>query len=304
MTTTKQIVSLTVDEISLVDDPANPAALVTIIKARNGFKPCPDCKDEAACKAKGFCATAKADTADVVKRVRSALTEMAPAIVDRALAGLPADPTAAALASAIIKEHTMDLEQLSKALDDATKSIETVKAENEKLAKRNAELEAEIKKAKEPPPSEDDVMKSLPEAVRKRLEAAEKSALALEAEVTKIRTEREESEAIAKAKGLGIGDAAKLGPALLRIAKGKSTADDAKLIEETLTSAARTSNVSPLFKSVGSGAGADGNPEAVLDAKATEIQKANPKLTYAQAYDQALTANPELYDRVVKAKRG
>lgn len=48
----------------------------------------------------------------------------------------------------------------------------------------------------------------------------------------------------------------------------------------------------------------EGDPEEVLKAKATEIQKASDgKLTFAQAYDEALKQNPSIYEAYIAKRR-
>lgn len=329
-----ELTDMEITEISLVDEPANDDARVVIVKAKSGFKPCDDCKDPKGCMAKGKCGIEKSmdededdmdeddmeekakgkmkksaapiSAAKVAGAILTAITELSPQIVEKALAeGFSAQSEAADMAEEIIKETIMDITQLSKALEDA-------EAKMEALEKRASDAEAALKEANdtiakakpaddaEPVQSEEDILKSLPEAIRKRLEKAKED----EATIAKMAAEAEEKEAVEKARALKVPEPEKVGPMLLRVAKGKSTAEDAKIIETLLKQHAAISAVSPLFKSIGSAAAVEGDPEEVLKAKATEIQKGSDgKLTYAQAYDEALKQNPAVYDAYIAKRR-
>jgi hypothetical protein len=272
-----------ITEISLVDEPANSDATVVIVKAKRAPPP----------EAAGM------TMAGVAKAVRAALAEMAPQVAARALAGgdPAATPDAEGAAQAILTETIMDLEQLTKALEDAEGKIEALEKRAADAEAAVAERDAEIEKAKAAaPPAEEDVLKSLPEPIRKRLEEAEEG-------VRKLREERELEGAIAKAKSLGFGKPAEIGPLLLRVQKGATTPEDAARIEAVLKQAAVADRESPLFKSVGSGLADDADPDAVIKGKADEIRKSNPALTEAQAFDLALQANPRLYDAAIAKQR-
>lgn len=242
--------------------------------------------------------------------------------------GFSADPDAAAAATAILQETVMDMEAVTKALEDAEAKLDTLEkraadaeaaleAKDAIIKAKDAEL-AEIRKGKgykkadakdddnsdtdEDDKDEDDaeVMKSLPESIRKRLAEAD----ALRVEVQKAKDKAELDEHIAKAKALGAADADKVGGLLMRVAKGMTTQDDAAALEDLLKSAKAVDDKSPLFKSVGTAAAAEGDPEAILKSKADEIvAKSGGKLTFAQAYDQALTENPSVYNDYIAKRR-
>lgn len=261
---------MTIDEVSLVDAGANGEARVVIFKSQSA----PPGQTEPA--------------------------------------GNAGDPDAAASA-ALLKEHQMDIETLSKALEDA-------EAKMAALEKRTNDAEAALEdantvikakdaeitelNAKANPPSDDDVMKSLPEPVRKRLEEAESKARAADEAVAKMQAEKETAEAIAKARDLGVGNADDVGPMILRVRKGLTTAADADAIESLLKAASAQSKTSALFKAYGSAAAVEGDPETLLKAKADEIQAANKGMTAEQAYAKAVDANPALYNAYVAKRRG
>lgn len=282
-----------IDEISIVDDPANPHAQVTIVKSR------------ARQGGEGSVALAKAQTliTDLAGRLE--------AIGDQ-------DPEAAALL-ATLTEASMDIEQLQKSVEAAEARLEEIEkantakdAEIAELKKQLAAKEAEIAKGKAPAEDDEEAfLKSLPAGARARFEAlakatkdaqaaAERANIAIE----KAAEDREEAEAITKAKTIGFGKAEEVGPLLRRVRKGTTTDADATKLEGLLKQAAAQSK--PLFKGVGSlvtDTGED-DPEAVLKAKAADLRKADPKLSPEAAYDQALEQNPDLYDAYLAKRRG
>lgn len=349
---TTKLTNMSIDEISIVDDPANEAARVEIVKAK-AFKPCADCKTPDACIEKRQCMTEMKkgkpkDFEDAMKRqservnaykmfddiykatdaLRSAIMStieddeqedrpavvgknidafveylkgLAPSILAKARAGDGDDPAADA---AQLQEMMMDIEQLSKALEKAEidmAALEKRAADAETLLKsKDAEL-AELKKSAGG--ETEDVLKSLPEAIRKRFEEAEAKTKAAEDAIAKMKDESEAKEAIAKAKDLGIGKAEDVGPLLVRVAKGKTTADDAKTLEQLLKSAGEVASKSNLFKSMGSTVAEGVDPDALLKSKAEEIRKAKPELSFEQAYTKAVEANPDLYSAYIAKRR-
>lgn len=303
---------MTIEEISLVDDPANEQARVLIVKAKGGAKgkKAPHMEpdgDEGKPDGDG-----DGDEADTAMRLKKALDEIAPELVQAVTGGKPVNPEAAAMAAASLKEYHMDIETLSKALEDAEARLETLEKRatdaeaglaeaNEIIKAKDAELETVNKAAggEEDGPSEEEIIKSLPESIRKRLEDAKVA----EEELAKAKAKAEEDEAIAKAKELGVGKAEEIGPLLLRVRKGMTTEADATTIETLLKAFSAVSDKSLLFKSMGSDDASDGEPETLLKAKADEIKKANPGLTDAQAYTKATEENPDLYNAYVAKRR-
>lgn len=358
---TKKLVDLSIDEISLVDEPANKAAQVSIIKA--GFKACGKCKTPGACSEARKCAAkafAKAisviekassgeapDPADfdealaeidaeresferitrlwdVFDALRRSITEImesgsaetraadirrttmqflvavsdfADTLVGTEAGGSPV-VTKLALAAGEIMEKAMDIAALEAALAKGVAEIEELK---KSLAERDSEI-SKLKKAAEPK-TDDDVLKGLPESVRKRLEAAEALAKASAEQIAKMEDARQEAEAIAKAQTYGIGDAVKVGGIMRRIAKGASTNEDAAEIERILISAGRVAKGSPITKGVGS-AGLDkaGSAAEKLNEIATAIAKSEA-IDFHKAYAKALDQNKELYAQYLDETR-
>lgn len=288
--------NMEITEISLVDEPANDDARVVIVKSKGGE-------------------AQPASPARIAGALFAAIQELSPQIVEKAVAdGFSADPQAAASAAALIQEFVMDLEAVTKALEEAEAKLDVLEKrataaeaatkENETIIKAKDARIAELEGAANPDAAEEELMKSLPESIRKRLEEADAKTKAAEAEVQKAKDEAERTEAIAKAKALKVADPEKVADLMLRVAKGKTTPEDAALIEGVLKSAAEVDAKSPLFKAMGTSDATEAEPEAVLKRKADEILKAaEGKMTFAQAYDRALAENPEVYAEYIAKRR-
>lgn len=299
----KVLKNMKIAEVSIVDEPANDEARVVIVKSKSGG--------------------GEPDMAEIAAAISSAIESLSGDIVEKAMASFgSASPETAEAATAILQEAVMDLEALTKSLEEteaaltkSTARLSEIEADNAakdtEITKLRGELAAkdeEITKAKTAPLSEADqdaeFLKSLPEAARERI-LKDRATLASQAEeIAKSKDAAEEQEYITKAKDLNVGDAKVVGPILRRIAKGRTTADDAATIETVLKSLSAVQAKSELFKSLGTSLGDPdaGNPEAVLKSKAVEIQKANEGMTYAEAYTKALEQNPDLYAEYNKSR--
>lgn len=307
-----ELTDMTIEEISLVDDPANEQARVLIVKAKKSDYKKEDDAENDDDEDDDPVEMDKAE-ADGLRRLKEAVEKLAPELVRAMVGGEPINPDAASEAAASIMEYNMDIEALSKALGEAESKLETLEkraeeaeaalAERDEIIKAKDSEIADLRKAAGDDgkwePSEEEVIKSLPESIRQRLEAAKVA----EQELAKARAEGEEREAIAKAKELGVGKPEELGPLLLRVAKGKTTEDDAKALEGLIKALKEQTVAGALFRSFGSTEAVDGDPETLLKAKADEIKKANPSLSFEQAYDKAMTENPALYAAYTVNKR-
>lgn len=279
-----KLTDMIIDEISLVDDPANEQARVVIAKA---------------------------------KAAHSGQSEPD---------GQSGDDDAASTEAAQLKEFQMDIENLSKALEDAEAKLaaleqRTTDAEaaladaNEVIKAKDVEIEElskgrmKAQKAEVEDDEEDEedgekkVMKSLPESIRKRLEDFEKRAAEAEATLAKMRDEKDTAEAIAKARTLNFGKPEEVGPLLLRVRKGATTEADATALESLLKAAGAQDKVSYLYRTVGSDQAVEGDPEMLMKAKADEIAKANKGMTFEQAYVAAMEQNPSLYNAYIAKRR-
>lgn len=288
-----QLTDMDIDEISLVDDGANPGAKVEIWKAKGG-KPAathaePDADDQGGKPdddeddADGFGFKGDAKKNCGVKKQQ---------------------------------EIEMTLEELAKSLEAAEAKLDELEKANGDAVARAAELEGVVKakdaeiaglksdiaKAK-PADTEDEILKALPEAARELVLKAKKAEAEATAALAKAKDAQDTADAIAKAKALNFGKPEDVGPLLMRVAKGMTTTADAEKLEQLLKSAGEVASKSPLFKSIGSGQAVEGDPEELLKAKADEVKKANPNLTAAAAYAQALDQHPELYAASIAKRR-
>lgn len=290
--------NMRVNEISLVDEGDNPHAEVLILKRRdivgvdtNILKQRFEEASAAAGELMELAAGAEGD--EGVQRAATILEGM-----NMDIDGL----------NEKLGEIEANLEAVTKRAEDAETKVSELTAQVETVTKERDDALAAVEKAKEPVEGEgeDDVLKSLPEPVRKRLEAAEADAKEAREQVEKARDERELSERVAKARELGLVNADEMGGLLHRIAKGKATAEDADKIVDMLTIAKNVDKAGEkLFEAIGKATGGDAasnDAQAKLDEAIANIQKAKPSLTREQAYAEALDANPGLYDEVRKIR--
>lgn len=278
---------MTIDEISLVDDPANEQARVVIAKAKAAQpgQAEPDGQsgdDDAASAAFQLNKEFQMDIENLAKALEDAEAKL------ESLEKRTTDAEAAlADANAVIKAKEVEIEELQKGYKAKTQKAE-VEDEME-----DDEDEDEEKK----------VAKSLPESIRKRLEDFEKRASEAEATLAKMRDEKDTAEAIAKARTFNFGKAEEVGPLLLRVRKGATTEADAAALEGLLKAAGAQDKVSYLYRTVGTDQAVEGDPEMLLKAKAEEIVKANKGMTFEQAYTRAMDENPSLYGAYIAKRR-
>lgn len=204
------------------------------------------------------------------------------------------------------EDDDMTLEELTKALETAEGTLETLKKGMEEkdakiadlttqlttVTKRAEEAEATIAKGAGGGSGEDDIYKGLAEPLRKRF-------IELEEEVAKAKEREELGEFVTKAatfEALPV-KAADLGALLYRVAKGKSTEIDAAELDRVLTAANTATVEKNLNKPIGRTAplAKGATASAKIDAKAEELRKAEPGLTKQQAITKALGADPSLY---------
>lgn len=277
----QKLTDMIIDEISIVDDPANEQARVVITK----MKAAP----EGQTGSEGLSGEIDTASADQIKEFQMDMENLAKALED------------AEAKLETLEKRTSDAES---ALADATEVIKAKEAEIAELQKGYA-----AKANKSDDNDEDDqdeekkVMKSLPDSIKKRLESFEKRAAEAEATLAKMRDEKDTADAIAKAKSLNFGKAEEIGPLLMRVSKGTTTAADAETLERLFKAAGEQGKVTHLFKSVGSDTAVDGDPEVLIKAKAGEIQKANNGMTFEQAYAKAMEENPSLYNAYIAKRR-
>lgn len=323
--------NLSINEISLVDDPANPEAVIEIWK-RNGspedagaeafakyLEALADGDPESFESAMARIKALKANDAEMemLWSAHSAFMTSIRSILSSEKGGGPTIAETADQYSEAVKEISSRLvgkssagidPAITKAADEAAAYIQEfamdLEAIEKALEEANEKIEALTKERDEAVAKSgttadpDEVWKSsLAPAVRERIEKMEREAAEDRALIKKMADNKAEAVAIEKAKAFGVGDAEQIGPALARIAKAADEADVA-LIEDALTKAGKAVKDASLFKSAGVNAGNavnfEGDPEAVVKAAAEEIQKADG-CTYEVAYTKALERNPEAY---------
>ena len=194
------------------------------------------------------------------------------------------------------------------AMSDATPEID-FEVELAKALERIAELEAAITPEPEPEPTEDDLLKSVPESVRKMIDdqravAADAiaKAAAAESELLKERAVRADEAAIAKAaswQSLAL-DAAEVGPALRKLAD--VDADLAKAIETVLEAANAQAESAGIFAEIGKAGRPEGSDAydalASLAKSAAEVNGT----TFEAAFVAVAEQNPDLYTRHLAEK--
>lgn len=183
-------------------------------------------------------------------------------------------------------------ESLAKEVEKAKTAEKEAKEAKEALAKSKEELEKAKKSAAEPSdePSEEEVLKSMPEFMRERF-ISQKKQLELAEEMTRQSMEREaELKAVQKAKdlkALPLTD-----DELTTIAK--SVDDDTFNI---LSALAKNIGESDAFTDIGKSRGpkADSTGDfSIIEKRATEIATAKG-ISHAHAIREVVENNPELY---------
>jgi phage-related tail protein len=289
-----RITKLKLTEVSMVDEGDNPGATVEILKRR------------------------EASTEGLAK----SLAEVMDAAGELAeLAAGSGGSEGVEKAAQVLGEMDMDINELNERLGQIETDLTAVTKRAEdaegKVTELTGQLETVTKerdeavdkaKAKEPEAKDEDVLKDLPEPIRKRLEVAEQTAKDASEAVEKARDESELKEQIAKVRELGVKDADGMGAVLHRIAKGKSKPEDATKVVELLTIAKTVGDKgNALFEAIGKANGKeDGNEgdeaQTKLDAAIENIIKAKPSLSREAAYAEAIDANPDLYEALAKRK--
>ena len=194
----------------------------------------------------------------------------------------------------------MDVNKLAPEVQAHIVEIEkAAKDEQERLAKRVAELEAEVKKLA-PGPTQEDLMKNVPDAIKKQMEDQAK-----EIKDTKEKLAKSEDERLAKQYETEVAgsfgalalDPAKDGP-VLKAVDQKLTKEEAARVREILTSTNALLEKSDLFVELGAG-GAGGSASGTAWAQIQKLakDKVDKKecATIEQAIDAVAKEHPELY---------
>jgi hypothetical protein len=160
--------------------------------------------------------------------------------------------------------------------------------------------------------TDEDMMKSAPEPVRKAFEALEKQAAdavakaeAAETELRKEREERADAVAVEKARDafahLGL-DAALVGPALRRLADTDEVL--AKAVETALTSANAKVESADIFTEIGRSPMQTGSAFHKAESLAKSAVTDGKAATFEQALSDVFMSDPGLYTEYLAEKEG
>ena len=183
------------------------------------------------------------------------------------------------------KEPTV-AQDIQKNLDEITAERDAMQAELKALEEMPPETVAELLGLELAKRDEtEEVLKGLPDDVRKRLEDAEARVEKMERASRLERFTKRAGDEYGK-----VAEAAELGVALEEIER---TAPDAyKTLETCLKAANERIEMSTVLKEVGS-AGSDSEPMAKVRARADEIRKADPTVSETEAMSKAMAESPD-----------
>lgn len=160
------------------------------------------------------------------------------------------------------------------------------------LTKQVTELQAKV-------PKDDDVLKSLPDDIRKRVEKAEADAAAAIAKAEAEEDKRITAEFVKRAQELGVpAKPEEFGPILKRITQGKSTEADLTEIERVLKALTEQVRKGALFTEQGrSGADSTQDASGRLDAICKQQIAEGKAKNYREALASAKTQHPDLWEQ-------
>ena len=253
-----ELLNLVIDRVDLVDEGANSAAFIELYKRKEKSEPM-DFNE--------ILSKMKPEHAEVIsKAVEDKDTELAKAREDLDTA------------NQIITEKDAELAKAREDLEAANVEIETLKA----------------KPADEP--SEEELLKSMPDAARELFQKMRAQKEAAEEQVRKEAAEKAEAEAVAKAAGLKAipVEQAKL----ISVVKGCS--EEVLEILKAANAAIETAVLGEVGKNRGNGA--DTTCEDAwnqIEKRAEEIAKRD-NVTKEKAVSIAISENPELYKQYLE----
>ena len=297
----KKLRDLTLSEISLVDNPANPGARVVLAKRADPFAKEAQTFDEARDTSERREAWWRMTAAlqdslgsilhdeDLTPEQRAeqmsqSVDQFRDAMVDQFGDDETPDPVAAGSPGTGTQgDDDMDLE----------KRVGELESQIATLTKERDKARAEVAKLQPPKPIE------LPADVAKRIEDAEKRAAEAEEMAKAERDRREQAEFTKRADdefGALPGESVAKGAALRAVSK---LDEDEREALTTMLKAGQ--NALAAFQKENGAAGGDDTTDAhsQLVAKAEDIRKADPKLTKEQAFKRACEDNPDLYNAQV-----
>lgn len=209
-------------------------------------------------------------------------------------------------------DYPEDTRMSEEIIEDATDPVDALAKANERIAELEEALAAATATAAAETVEEieDDLLKSVPESVRKMLDdqAAQVAdalakAAATEDELRKERAARADEAAIAKAAGwtsLTL-DAQEIGPMLRRLSE--TDADLAKAVETILEAANAQAESAGIFAEIGKAGRPDGGDAyGALESLAKAAVDAGAFPTFEQAFVKVAEQNPDLYIRHLSEK--
>lgn len=313
---------LKVKRVDLVDAGDNPPAAVVLYKRRSDSQATRARIAKLKTLIKGYMdgeakTTGEALEAQAMRALLAALYESINSIVeddevaDKVTLIEQSLNEALAALSSVKKEKPMQID-LSKLSPEVKAHIEKLEADKKTaetsvaaLTKERDELKTKAAAAPAPAPTPEEVEKAkvaaLPEDLRKRFEANE-------AEVAKLREERETDEYVAKARALPLVGTTpeKFGPVLRRIAKGKATAEDVAEVERLVKSMGEVAKAGKAFAELGTGAQGLTGDTAYAKASnlAEQLVKDGKEKSFHKALDKVWDANPDLWKQYSNEREG
>lgn len=199
-------------------------------------------------------------------------------------------------------------ERLEETLEALAKANARIAEMEEKMAGMSKAVEPSV----EVEPSQEDMLKEAPEAVRKAFETLEKQAeeavakaQAAEEALRKEREERMDAEAIEKAReafaNLGL-DAEQVGPALRRLAETDEAL--AKAVETTLAAANAKVESADIFTEIGTSAPQTGSAFHKAESLAKAAVTDGTAATFEQALTDVFASDPALYTEYLAEQKG
>lgn len=259
---------LTIDEVSLVDEPANAAARVCLYKRADG--------EPEAVEKSLTCAKCGLKLSGPIPHDGKCVKCGTPYPEE--------DEEKKEAAAAPQKEDDMN-EELTAQIEKLTADLATITTERDALKARVDAID------NAPEAVEKRAMAALPESVRKRLEDAE-------TEVRKMREDRETAVAIAKAKEMGQPES--FGPILKRLSCNQATSDDLAELERVLKAQKEQIEKGGLFSTIGRDGNEsdmrDDDPRQEVVKRAHALMSKEPGLDFAGAQERLFRENPDLYE--------
>lgn len=200
-------------------------------------------------------------------------------------------------------------EALAESVDSINKADLSDEERREALKKTLAEYEVgvlEAPKGEEESQGDKDMIPEevtkQAEALQKRLDDSEKVAKAQAETIEKLLAKDAARERLTKAQTL-VGKAPVSAEDVSTLLEQLDEKGEA-VLKALLTKTSELAKESHMFEELGVRGEEEMAAEQEIEKKAEVIRKANPKLTEAQAYTQALSENPELYDATINQGQG